>query len=179
VIRVNRMFLARLLAFSLGVVFAWAAAAKIASPAGWRRALGGYALPVWVQRAGVVLVPLVEFALALSFFLGETRIAAALTLALLVTFSLSIARARARQGSRLPCGCFGSDKHRDYRTLLARNTVLATGAGLLLVFGRDVPGYPSTPSSEALLPAALVVVGLGLVAWVVTSVRSGMRRDVV
>ena len=173
------MFFARLISFSLGLVFAWAAVAKLVGFPAWRTALAGYRLPETLQGPLAVLVPLAELGLAAAYFLGATRIAAAATLAVLMLFSLVIVRARNLQGSRLPCGCFGSNKQRDYRTLLARNTVLAAGAGALLVHGRDVPGYPTAPSDDAWLAAALVVLGLALVVWVLVSVRSGMRRDIV
>ena len=173
------MFFARLVSFSLGLVFAWAAAAKLVGFASWRAAVAGYRMPGLLQRPLAIAVPVVELCLAGAFFAGATRVGAAVALAVLTLFSLTILRARNLQGSRLPCGCFGSNKQRDYRALLARNTVLATGAGALLVYGRDVPGYPSAPSDDAWLAAALVVLGIALVVWVLASVRSGMRRDVV
>ena len=173
------MFFARLLSFSLGVVFAWAAVAKLVGFASWRSALAGYRLPEGLERPLAVAVPLVELALAVSLFAGATRVAAAGSLAVLTLFSLAIVRARSLQGTRLPCGCFGANKQRDYRLMLARNTVLAAGAGALLVYGQDVPGYPSAPSNDAWVAAALVVVGVVLVVWLFVSVRSGMRRDIV
>ena len=178
-LKVTGMFLARLAAFALGLVFAWAAVSKAVNLQAWRAALARYRLPSVLQSAALLGAPAGELGLAALFFFGRTRVAAALTLAALVAFSLTIVRARAIQGSRLPCGCFGSHKERDYRLLLARNTVLATGAGALLVYGRDVAGYPSAPSGEAWLPAALIVIGAGLVVWLIASARSGMRRDVV
>ena len=173
------MFFARLVSFSLGLVFAWAAVAKLVGFASWRSALAGYRLPEGLTKPLSVAVPVVELALAVGFFAGATRIAAAASLATLSLFSLAIVRARRLQGTRLPCGCFGSDKQRDYRLLLARNTVLAAGAGALLVYGRDIPGYPSAPSDDAWVAAALAVLGVALVVWLFVSVRSGMRRDIV
>ena len=108
--------------------------------------------------------------------LGATRAGAALVLALVAGFSLAILRAHAALGSRLPCGCFGSTRDRDYRVLLARNAVLATAAGGLLIFGRDVSGYPPAPTSDAWLAAVLAVAGSGLVIWLFAAVRSGIRR---
>lgn len=173
------MVLARLLSFALGLVFAWAALGKVSAPRRWRRALTGYRLPPWLERGAAVAVPLVEAGAATAFFLGSTRIAAAGVLVLIAVFSWTILRASVlRGGSRLPCGCFGSDKERDYRTMLARNTVLATGAGALLLYGRDVPGYPSLPTGDAWLPALLVVVGVVLALWLAAGVRSGFRRNV-
>jgi hypothetical protein len=173
------MFFARLLSFSLGLVFAWAAVAKLVGFGSWRSALAGYRLPQGIERPLSVTVPIVELSLAAAFFAGATRVAAAASLAVLTLFSLAIVRARALQGTRLPCGCFGANKQRDYRLLLARNTVLAAGAGALLVYGQDVPGYPSAPSDDAWVAAALVAVGVALLVWLFVSVRSGMRRDIV
>lgn len=172
------MFLARLAAFALGLVFAWAAGAKVLGFAAWKQALAGYRLAPPLRLPTAFVVPVVEAGIAALFFSGATRIGASAALASLALFSLTIVRAQAVQGSRLPCGCFGSNKERDPRFLLARNTVLATGAGALLVYGRDVPGYPSAPSGDAWPAAALVALGSVLIVWVVTSVISGMRRDV-
>ena len=172
------MFLARLLSFGLGVVFAWAAFAKVADLKAWLSALSSYRLPPALRPVAAVATPATEALVAVLFFIGETRTAAAALLVLVAMFSLAIARASALQGSRLPCGCFGSMKERDVRTMLARNTVLAVGAGSLLIFGRDVPGYPSVPSGGAWLPAVLVGVGVALVAWLLSSARAGFRRDV-
>lgn len=172
------MFLARLTSFALGLVFLWAAGAKMLGFSAWRAALAGYRPPPAMQRALALAVPVAEGGLAAAFFVGATRLGAALALAALALFSLAIARARTLQGTRLPCGCFGSNKQRDYRFLLARNTVLAVGAGALLVYGRDVPGYPSAPSDGAWPAVVLVVLGSALLVWVVIGVRSGMRRDI-
>lgn len=172
------MLLARLLSFSLGLVFAWAALAKVMNLSAWLGALSGYRLPARVRAAAAVVTPAAETLVAGLFFSGETRVASALLLVLIAVFSLSIVRARSLQGSRLPCGCFGSMKERDARALLARNTVLGMGAGALLVFGRDVPGYPSVPSGGAWLPAVLAVTGTILMGWLLASARSGFRRDV-
>ena len=173
------MFLARLLSFALALVFLWAAASKLLDRGAWRAALSGYRLPRRVAAVATGAVPIFEACVAGLFFFGWTRVGAAVTLGLVAVFSLTIMQAQAASGGRLPCGCFGSHKERDFRTLLARNTVLAVGAGVLLVYGRDVPGYPSVPSEGAWLPAALVAAGVALIAWLYLSVRAGFRRDMV
>jgi hypothetical protein len=170
------MFFARLLAFGLGLTFAWAALAKAARPRTWITSLTGYRPPKALRVPIAIAVPVGEGVLASLYFIGETRIGAASTLLVAALFSLVILRARILQGDRLPCGCFGSRRERDYRSLLARNTVLATAAAALLLFGRDVKGFPSTPSGDAWIAAVLVAVGAALIIWLVLGVRSGLRK---
>jgi hypothetical protein len=176
--KVTRMFVARLLASALGLTFAWAALAKLARPRAWLEALAGYRPPERLRVPIAIAVPAVEGVIAGLYFSGGTRLAAALTLFLTALFSLAILRARRLQGTRLPCGCFGSNKERDYRALLARNTVLAVAAAALLLFGRDVKGYPAMPSGDAWVAAALVALGAALIVWLVFGVRSGLRRGI-
>lgn len=170
------MVLARLVAFLLALVFLWAAVAKAARPRRWSETVRRFALPGPLRGPASVAVPLVEAAVAGLFFLGATRTGAALVLALSALFSVAILRAHASQGSRLPCGCFGSTRERDYRVLLARNAALTAAAASLLVFGRDVRGYPPAPAGDAWPAAVLAVVGAGLVLWLFAAVRSGIRR---
>jgi hypothetical protein len=170
------VFLARLLSFGLGLVFAWAAAAKIVRPAAWARALTGYRPPESLHAPVAIAVPVLEGGLAALFFAGQTRVASAATLALASLFSLAVLRARALRGSRLPCGCFGSTKERDYRVLIARNALLVAAAGALLIYGRDVRGYPQAPSGDGWIAASLVAVGAALLVWLFVAVMSGFRR---
>lgn len=171
------MLVARLLAFGLALVFAWAAIAKAKSSSSWREALTGYALPPAIRTLALVGVPLVEAGVAAGFLAGLTRAAASLALALTALFTLAVLRARARQGDRIPCGCFGSIAHQDYRLLLARNGVIAAVLCGLLLLGRDVPGYPAAPRAAASLPAALAGAGVVLVLLLWVGVRAGLRRD--
>jgi hypothetical protein len=171
------MFFVRLMSFSLGLVFAWAVLAKMARPGVWLRALDGYRPPEGTRLVVAGAVPAAEAAVATLFFAGATRVAAAATLALTSLFLLAILRARSLTGSRLPCGCFGSTKERDYRALIARDAVLAGAAAALLVYGRDVPGYPQAPVGDGWIAASLVVVGASLVVWLFVAVLSGFRRE--
>lgn len=170
------MFFARFLSFGLGLLFAWAAAAKLLRSQNWSAALAGYRLPGPLHRISVPLVPVAEGATATLFFAGATRVAAAVTVLITASFSWAIARAFRLQGTRLPCGCFGSAKDRDHRLLLARNAAIGLAASNLLLYGRDVPGYPRAPSGDAWVAATLTVVGLASLLWLVASVRSGFRK---
>ena len=173
------MFFARLLSFALGLLFAWAALAKIVRPQDWSAALQGYRLPQPLHKVSALFVPVAEAATAILFFFGVTRVASALTLLVTACFSMAIVRAFRLQGTRLPCGCFGSLKERDHRALLARNAGIGLAAASLLLYGRDVPGYPSTPSGDAWVAATLTVLGLASLLWLVTSVRSGFRKGAI
>lgn len=66
-------------------------------------------------------------------------------------------------GDRLPCGCFGGDKLRDARLMLARNSALALLASVALLEGR-APAF-SPPAAGEALPALLAVIGAVLTAW--------------
>jgi hypothetical protein len=151
----------------LAVAFALAAVSKMASPRSWRRALSGYGLPAGVERFAAVGVPVVETSVPLFVLLGFPQAAGIVATALLIAFSGAILVARARRGDRLPCGCFGGARVRDYRAMLARNALLA-GVGLIAALGASdatVPPRIAAPGREDLLPAAIVVVCLAVASW--------------
>jgi hypothetical protein len=159
-------------------VFAWAAIAKVARFRMWQAVLARYRLPVTASTAAAIGVPLAETAVAALLLAGATRAGAALSVSLLSAFSLVLLRARALQGDRLPCGCFGAAKERDYRLMLLRNGSLAVLAAALLLEGRDID--PMTgfglPSAAEALPAILTVAGLLLVTWMGLIVASSFRK---
>ena len=151
----------------LAVAFAWAAVSKVASPRSWRQALSGYGLPAGVERAAAVGVPVAEASVPLLVVVGFPQAAGIVATALLIGFSGAILVARARRGDRLPCGCFGGARVRDYRAMLARNGLLAA-VGLVTAFGAsDATVRPpiAAPGREDLLPAAIVVVSLAVAGW--------------
>jgi hypothetical protein len=174
--RVAKMFLARLLAFLLACVFAWAAAAKVLRSHSWMQALDGYRPPTGLRRPLALGVPAIEGGLALLLFTGQTRVGAALTLFACACFALAILRARLLQGNRLPCGCFGGSKERDFRLLLVRNFTLSAIATSLLIYGRDVRGYPSVPSGDGWVAFLLAALGVATLLGLYIGVRSGLRR---
>lgn len=170
---------ARVAAIALAVTFGWAAVAKLARFGSWRSALAAYRLSRGVYAAGLVAVPVAEGAVALSILSGLTRPGAALAIALLSTFTAAIARARAITGDRVPCGCFGALKDRDYRLVLARNALLGVAAGVVVIRAGD--GTPldglAVPRPSEIVPAVLVVAGIGLILWLLSQVGTWSRGE--
>jgi hypothetical protein len=96
---------------------------------------------------------------------------------MLSLFSIAILRARSLQGDHLPCGCFGGARKLDYRTMLSRNAFLGALSGIVLLGSGDVaPTTPSVPSSGEILPAALVLIGCALVAWIAWQATHSLGR---
>lgn len=160
---------------ALAAMFAWAAAAKLFRPAGWRAAISGYGLGRGEPLA-FVTVPGVELLVAVTILWVSARAGAALSLTLLASFSAAVVHARSQRGDRLPCGCFGRATERDYRALLARNACAGCAAALVLLGGgRDgIAGSPSVTSGPELVPVALTCLGAALAGW--TLWRTGVLR---
>jgi hypothetical protein len=131
-----------------------------------------------VERAAAAGVPVVEISLAAIPFLGLASAAGIASLVALVAFSAVVVLGRLRIGRRLECGCFGTAATRDYRLLLARNGVLVAVALVAWRRGVDDPvgGSLGVPSGGELVPAALVVLGLGIAAWVGVRALGAGRR---
>jgi hypothetical protein len=117
----------------LVAVFAAAAVAKLADPAGSRRALADLGIPERFTAAGSVLVPLAEVAVAGALLVRPwARLGAAAALALLVVFSVVVALNLAA-GRRTECHCFGRLlSSRIGAATLVRNGLLAAVSALLL-----------------------------------------------
>lgn len=164
-----------LVPFLLAVAFFWAAIAKASRPSVWRSALVGYRLPAGTTTPALVLVPVAEIVAAVLLSAGgnATKAGAALSVALLGSFSLAVLRARRLQGDRLPCGCFGGSGSRDYRLMLVRNALLGSVAGAILLVPAVARYELEAPSAEQLLPALLVALGVVLIAWLVATVTRG------
>ena len=154
-------------AAALAVAFAWAAVSKVASWRSWRRALSGYGLPAGGERIAAVGVPVAETTVPLLVLLGFPQAAGVVAIALLIAFSGAILAARARRGDRLPCGCFGGARVREYRAMLARNTLLAAVGSVAALGASDatVQSRIAAPGREDLLPAAIVAVSLAVASW--------------
>src|SRR5436853_1664481 len=165
-------------AAALAIAFAWAAVSKAASPQPWRRALSGYGLPPGLERGAAVLVPVAEATVPALVLIGFPQVAGIVAAALLVAFSGSILVARARRGDRLPCGCFGGARVRDYRAMLARNALLAAVAVVTAVGASDaaVSSRLAFPAREDFLPAAITVVSLAVASWTLGRGLSLLRR---
>jgi hypothetical protein len=163
-----RSALTWLSALVLTFVFVWAAAAKMLRFRAWREALSAYGFPPSASRVIAPAVPLVELAAAVALTVVSVKLGAAVSLVLLSGFSLAVLRARVRRGNRVPCGCFGRTKARDYRIMLGRNAVLAALAAVILL-SDETEGLLSgmkVPAAGEMFPAILAIVGIGVVAIV-------------
>ena len=162
----------------LGLTFIAAAVTKLARGAAWRRTLAAYRLPGGVSRLVASVIPVVELVIVGLVVAGLGATAGLVSLVALVSFSAAIVVARVRSGRRLGCGCFGGSTTRDYRVLLTRNLALAGIALGAWRMGEDAPLVRSLrePGGADLLPAALLVLGLALAAWVGATAFAGARR---
>jgi hypothetical protein len=162
----------------LGLTFIAAAVTKLARGAAWRRTLAAYRLPGGDSRLVASVIPVVELVIVGLVVAGLGATAGLVSLVALVSFSAAIVVARVRSGRRLGCGCFGGSTTRDYRVLLTRNLALAGVALGAWRMGEDAPLVRSLrePGGADLLPAALLVLGLALAAWVGATAFAGAGR---
>lgn len=169
----------RLAAALLGAVFAWSALAKPLNFYDWRAALARYAIPEPITKIALIGVPVIELAVPILLITGATLAAAALCLTLLSAFSLAILRARRAAGDKLPCGCFGKLKKRDYRVTLIRNALLGFTAAVVLVGGKEFALFDGfrLPQGSEFLAAALLLGGLAMCAWLVKVAGSSLGRE--
>lgn len=161
-------------AWILTVTFGWAVVAKFARGKAWPSAVTRFGFDGAIAQVIVFAVPIAEAAVVVAFVGGLSHVGGSLTLALVAAFSAAIVRGRLRQGDRLPCGCFGKTHERDYRLLLARNSMLALLAVAVLL------GPPSmsleVPDGAEIVPLVLVVVGTLLIAWMGIQTFTSLRR---
>jgi hypothetical protein len=162
----------------LGLTFTAAALTKLARGAAWRRTIAKYGLPAGVSVIAGLGVPIVELVMVGLVVAGLGSTAGIVSLAVLVLFSAAIVAGRLRAGRRLECGCFGGSTTRDYRVLLARNLALAGISLGAWRMGEDAPLVRSLrePGGADLLPAALIVLGVALAAWVGATAFAGVGR---
>ena len=158
----------------LMLTFTWSGMVKVGRPRRWLEALGVYRIPSPLQPLVFVAVPVAEIAIAGLILVGATKPAGALSVALLSSFCAALLRARKEEGDKLPCGCFGGEKERDYRVLLARNIALLLPAVVLMMSG-DV-SLRGRPGSVELLPALFVVLGITVIGWTAFEVSRALRR---
>jgi uncharacterized membrane protein YphA (DoxX/SURF4 family) len=144
--------IARLL---VAVALLWAGASKLLSRDS--SFLAAYGVPVGWRGAALAALTGVELATGV-FLLAGVQAAAIAAVFLGAVFVAALARVRARGVRRLRCGCFGS-KERSTDLLLGR-AVLFTGVA---AFGAFADVEVARPSSDALIVAALAVLGLAIV----------------
>jgi protein-disulfide isomerase/uncharacterized membrane protein YphA (DoxX/SURF4 family) len=118
----------------LAVVWAWAAVAKMGDPAASVRAVRAYELlPEWLAKGVGYGLPFLEIGLAILLIAGlATRLAAALSSALLVVFLVGIVSAAAR-GLQIECGCFGGGGQLGAGQSTAYTGEILRDTGLLVV----------------------------------------------
>jgi hypothetical protein len=168
---------ARIASILIAGAFAWAAGSKLLGYRRWRNVLDRYGLPQPLRAVSAPTVPLVELAIAVTVLVVSPRIGAIAAVAVLAVFSLAIMRARALQGDRLPCGCFGGTSERNYQTMIVRNVLLGTLATIVGV--SDIAtgiGLPSAPTAADTLPVVLVIAGCALALWTGIQAASSLRR---
>lgn len=117
-----------------------------------------------VRRLGLVpTVALIAVELTLAVWLVSgiaPRLAGAAAALLMLAFATHLVIARARGARALPCNCFGAGADRPAWLLIARALGLAVLAALVAI-------APPTPSRDALLVSAIVVLGMAVAALAV------------
>jgi uncharacterized membrane protein YphA (DoxX/SURF4 family) len=98
----------RITRITIGLVFVIAALGKIGDLAWFAQQLHNYRIaPAWSENVFAVVMPWIELMAGLSLVVGiRARAGAAITLALMIFFTLAVAAAWAR-GLDFRCGCFG------------------------------------------------------------------------
>jgi hypothetical protein len=120
----------------IGVVFAWAALAKIGDVRAFAVDVHNFRIvPIAVENLVALTLPWIELVAAMSLVLGvRARSGAIVSLALLVAFTLAVAAALAR-GLDIECGCFGTG---DASTVGVRKLV----ENALLVLTASIAALP-------------------------------------
>jgi uncharacterized membrane protein YphA (DoxX/SURF4 family) len=142
--------------FVVAVALLWAGVAKLASRDS--SFLAPYGVPARWRGAALAALTGIELATGLLLLAG-VRAAAVAAVVLGGVFVAALASVRARGVRRLRCGCFGG-KERSTDLLLGR-AVLFTG---IAAFGAFADVEVGRPSSDAVVFAALVVLGVAVLA---------------
>ncbi len=147
----------------LAVVFAVAGLAKLADPAGSRRAVREFGIPQPLAPLLGISLPLGELAVSVALVVrGSARWGAVGALVLLGGFMVAIGSA-IRRGRAPRCHCFGQLRSAPAgRLTLLRNSVLAGIAGFVVVGGWANPGTSATGWASRLSAGALTGVCVGV-----------------
>lgn len=164
----------RIAAILLVTTFVVAGAAKLFRYPRWRSTLEEYQLPVRVIGLISFGVPVAELSVATALIALSQSVGAAASLGLLALFSAAIARVAVVRGGRIPCGCFGGDRTRDYRLMLGRNALLSVAAAVVLLQGTE-GGLVSSISGADILPVLLVTAGIGIVVLLASQMAGSLR----
>ena len=117
-----------------------------------------------VRRFGLVpTVALIGVELTVAVWLASgmaPELAGAAAALLMIGFATHLAVARARGARALPCNCFGAGRDRPAWLLIVRALGLAALAALVAI-------APPSPSRDALLVTAIVVLGVAVAALAV------------
>lgn len=155
----------------VALAMGWAAIAKLARPKRWRSAVRAYGLGR-LESVAAFAVPVAEIAVLVLALAHQRRAAAALCLSMLVCFSAAAVRARMRSGAPLPCGCFGGDRTRSLRAILARNAAIGTLAAIALTGSADRAWLAPALRSSEIVPVALLAAGVTAVIALAVRVRT-------
>lgn len=142
---------------ALAAVFATAGVAKLLDQPGSRQALSGFGLPDRIVPVTGALLPVTELAVAVTLIPQPTaRWAAVGAACLLVAFMAGIARAIARDEAP-DCHCFGQLHSAPAGpNTLARNALLAAGAGVVAWRGPGsaIDAWVGSSATAAVMAAA-------------------------
>jgi hypothetical protein len=163
----------------LAATFAWSGSMKILRSERWRLDLVSYRLNRPLRAAGFLLLPWVEVGIAGALVAGAARAGAVLAIGLLGIFCVAIVRARLLLGTdKLGCGCFGSDRTRDYRFLLARNLALMALAAVVVSSGGDPSAARGLDlGGPSVLVWLISALALAAAAWFLWQATQRMRRQ--
>jgi uncharacterized membrane protein YphA (DoxX/SURF4 family) len=94
---------------AIGLLFLWAALAKLGSIGGFAAQLHNYRmLPLALENLVALMVPWIEFVAGLALVLGvRPRAGAVVALGMMAVFTVAVAVAWGR-GLNIECGCFGA-----------------------------------------------------------------------
>lgn len=153
----------------LALVFAAAAAAKLADRRALRETLRDFDLPGAAANAGVLALPVAEIGVAALLLPSATaRWGALAALVLLAVFSVAIARLLVR-GETPDCGCFGHAAAAPVSTRsLVRNGALGVLAAMVLAAGPGasvVDALTTRHVSPAGAALTVLLLLLTLLAW--------------